>query len=233
MWQLFGARQNFKGGPHLGNVSLMKIDNHLPEKLNEYLNLMAVLCDCYDAGHEIVALSISTTIRVLVHDTSNSTSLLLSLGKKDVQYLDTRIIDHDKSINLSLVRQINVGVRDGAGGEAKYWPLCDERYFSTPSHHFKYVSFDAWWDGVVFKNENFSLTRQDLVLTVANKDGGAHFDEKVDEKYDAFRKKWSGGNTLVGRRSGINRGYDNIPTYPAVRQIAYELLQSLNKPQPD
>jgi hypothetical protein len=79
----------------------------------------------------------------------------------------------------------------------------------------------------VFSDDSSHLTRKDLVLAVANKDGGAHFDAEVEDRYDLFRKTWSGGSSLVGLRSGRNRGYDNIPTYPAIRQIAHELVQSL------
>ena len=76
-------------------------------------------------------------------------------------------------------------------------------------------------------SSEYSLTRKDLVLAIANKDGGVHFDNKVQKKYDEFRYSWSGGSTLVGISSGNKRGYDNIPTYPAIRQIGYELLKTL------
>lgn len=187
---------------------------------------MAVLCECYDRGDDIVALSIATAIRVLVHDTKGSTSLLAHLGNKSAQYLSTNFRDQLHEIHLGLVRRINVGVNDGAGGEAKYWPLCDERYFPLPREHFTLLAFEDWWGERVFENPRSCLTRRDLVLAVANKDGGAHFDAEVDVRYDDFRKAWSGGSCLVGRRSGFKRGYDNVPIHPAVRQIAYELLHS-------
>ena len=176
---------------------------------------MTVLCECYDRGNDIVALSIATAIRVLVHDTKCSTSLLKHLGCKNRQYLSTNFRDPAQRIHLGLVRRINVGVNDGAGGEAKYWPLCDERYFPSPKEHFSLLAFDDWWKEIVFENPKSRLTRKDLVLTIANKDGGAHFDTEVDERYDDFRKSWSGGSSLVGRRSGAVRGYDNVPIYPA------------------
>jgi hypothetical protein len=210
---------------HIG-WSTMKISNSLSEKLDEHLKLMSVLSECYDGGNDIIALSIATAIRVLVHDTKASTSLLTHLGRKTVQYLSTNFRDSKETVHLGLVRRINVGVNDGAGGEAKYWPLCDERYFPAPKQNFRFVTFDEWWSERVFENHKSYLTRKDLVLSIANKDGGAHFDTEVDERYDDFRKSWSGGSSLVGRRSGMKRGYDNIPIYPAIRQVGYELLNS-------
>jgi hypothetical protein len=203
-----------------------KIRNSLSDRLGEHLELMRVLCECYDRGDEIVALSIATAIRVLVHDTDSSTSPLKHLGRKDRRYLSTNFRDPAQRVHLGLVRRINVGVNDGNGGEAKYWPLCDELYFPSPTEHFSLLAFDDWWKEPVFENAKCNLTRKDLVLIMANKDGGAHFDIEIDERYDDFRKSSSGGSSLFGRLSGAVRGYDNVPIHPAVRQIAYELLRS-------
>jgi len=206
---------------------MTRVSNLLSGRLSEYIRLIAVLSDCYDRGDEIVALSIATAIRVLVHDTHLSTSLLVHLDLKSGKFLSTNLEDPKEEIHFGLVRRINVGVKDGKGGEAKYWPLCDERYFSSSRQHFHWLGFHSWWEEErVFKNDQHFLTRKDLVLAVTNQDGGAHFDGEVDERYDQFRKPSSGGSCLVGRSSGVERGYDNIPIYPAIRQIAYELLHS-------
>ena len=205
---------------------MKKISNSLTGRFDDHMKLLVILCECYDQGHDIVALSIATAIRVLVHDTSNSTSLLTHLAAKSAQFLSTNIRDPKYPVHMGLVRRINVGVDDGVGGEAKYWPLCDERYFPSSKEHFQFLVFDDWWGERIFENSQSFLTRGDLVLAISNKDGGAHFDREVEERYDDFRKSRSGGSSLVGRRSGIARGYDNVPIRPAVRQIAYELLHS-------
>lgn len=204
------------------------VDNPVNKKYNEFLELIWVLCECYDKeGKEIIALSISTAIRVLVHDTNRSTSLLTHMGKKNKKFLSTNISKSTDPIHLGLVRKINVGVHDGIGGEAKYWPICDERYFPMPKSK-KYLDFEEWWSTEkIFQSSESDLNRKDLVLSMANKDGGAHFDTKVQKKYDDFRYTWSGGSTLIGTKSGISRWYDNVPVYPAIRQIGYELLETL------
>ena len=207
---------------------MVSIENNLKEKYDEFLELLMILCDSYDSlDKEILALPISTAIRVLVHDTENSTSLLKHLEKKDVEFLSTNHKTTNENIHLGLVRRINVGVKNGIGGEARYWPLCNEKYFPMPNSNNK-LPFINWWETeIIFSSHNSFLTRKDLVLSVANKDGGAHFDQKVQKKYADFRHTWSGGSTLVGTKSGIKRGYDNIPIYPAIRQIGYELLCTL------
>jgi hypothetical protein len=204
------------------------IPNSLADKLAEHLGLLTALTESFDRGNDIVALSIATAIRVLLHDTQRSTSLLTHLGKKErVGFLSSYSPDSGGPVDLGLVRRINVGVHDGTGGEAKYWALCDERYFPTPTNRFRVLPFDDWWGERVFSTSVTWLTRKDLVLAVANKDGGSHFDTQVEERYDVFRKSWSGGSTIVGRASGRARGYDNIPTHPAIRQIAHEIMKSL------
>src|SRR5438132_12184306 len=183
----------------------MKTSNPPQPRFDEQIKLLRVLCNCYDAGNEVVAFSIATSLRVLVHDTRTSTSLLRHVGKKDGQFLSTNYRTPKERIHLGLVRRINVGVNDGVGGEAKYWPLCDETYFSSPKDS-RLLSFEDWWEKeTIFENRAHRLTRKDLVLTVADKDGGAHVDKEVEERYDQFRKSWSGGSTLVGTRSATRR----------------------------
>jgi hypothetical protein len=161
-----------------------------------------------------------------MHDTNKSTSLLSHLGKKGDKFLSTNVRDTSERVHLGLVRRINVGVDDGVGGEAKYWALCDERYFPSPK---KVAMLDQieWWDKEkIFQSTTSHLTRRDLILQMTNREGGAHFDDKIQKKYDEFRHSWSGGSTLVGTKSGVVRGYDNIPVRPAVRQIGYEVLRT-------
>jgi hypothetical protein len=210
------------------------VENPLENKYEEYLSLLEILCGHFDNnGEEILALPISTSIRVLVHDTSCSTSLLKHLNRKCIKFLSTNSKSENSKIHLGLVRRINVGVKNGAGGEAKYWPLCNETYFPMPEYR-TLIEFNTWWsEEKIFVSSESSLTRKDLILAVANKDGGAHFDTNIQKKYDDFRHSWSGGSTLVGISSGKKRGYDNIPTYPAIRQIGYELLATLRPTMPE
>ena len=209
---------------------MSNIENPLADKYNDYLDLLDTLCICYDLmNKEVLALSISAAIRTLVHDTDRSTSLLQHLDLKDkTRFISTNNKSRDEPVHLGLVRKINVGVSDGIGGEAKYWANCDEKYFPSPSIKY-YLSFTDWWNEDIFICNETKLTRHDLICITANKDGGAHFDKKIPKKYDDFRYSWSGKSSLVGIKSGIFRGYDNIPTYPAIRQMGYELIQSLRK----
>lgn len=203
----------------------MSTRNNLPERFKEQRLLLEHHCRSYDDGEEVMALSIASSIRVFLHDTCNSVSLLKHMEKKGGFFLSTYYTQPNEAVKLGLVRSINVGVKNGFEGEAKYWPLCDERHFPSPAES-SLLSFEDWWKEKVFQSREHSLSRRDLILFVTNKDGGAHVDEKIDLRYDSFRKSWSGGSSLVGIKSRVVRGYDNIPTYPGIRQIGYELLHS-------
>ena len=95
------------------------VDNPLEGKYEEFLELLDALCDSYDNSElDILALSISAAIRVLVHDTKNSTSLLNHLNRKNIDFLSTNYQNSREKIHLGLVRKINADVNDGVGGEA-------------------------------------------------------------------------------------------------------------------
>lgn len=50
-------------------------EQELKIQLQNQLHLLAILANTYDAGHYLVAKSMATSVRVLVHDTQNSHSL--------------------------------------------------------------------------------------------------------------------------------------------------------------
>jgi hypothetical protein len=62
-------------------------DDRFREKLREQLSSIANSCAAYDAGHRSEAVRIGTSLRVLLHDTGKSTSLLTHLGAKQVPIL--------------------------------------------------------------------------------------------------------------------------------------------------
>jgi len=108
----------------------------------------------------------------------------------------------------------------GSDESIKYVPLLDER-----AHSARTVPFDDWWTATVFvdsKNQRFS--RQTLVLTAANQDGGAHVDPALDSQYEALSKK-----NAMGAWFANHAGIAPIanPERAAIRQIAHELLRTL------
>lgn len=94
----------------------------------------------------------------------------------------------------------------------------------------KIVKFERWWEEqTVYLNvhENLRINRRDLVLAAANKDGGAHVDEKLDERYERILEG-AGWSMTVNPPDGsgpigVQFKYGHLA---ALRQMGYEVLNS-------
>lgn len=196
---------------------------------NELKNKLLFLKKSLFEQDEIFGGVIAVTLRTLLHDTNSSHSLLSILNLKNRMFLSTNTEDIYNKSNVyhGLVRQIKVGVNDGKGGEIKYWPLYDEKYFKC-SMMKKFIPFDEWWKETILKNDKYELTRKDVILICANKDGGAHYDELIEKKYDEFRHNNVNNSYLIGIKSGMVRGCDNAPIIASIKEIAYEVIETFN-----
>jgi hypothetical protein len=95
-------------------------------------------------------------------------------------------------------------------------PLDDAPLASLP--------LSEWWKAPVFWHPNgLTLSRKELVLSVANKDGGAHVDPELGQAYAHFSREDG-----IGMRADMaSRQLILGATDVAVRQIAHETLRSL------
>jgi hypothetical protein len=204
--------------------TIVQTQNDLFNHFNEQLELLSVLAQSYDSGSEVAAKSMATCVRVLLHNTDRSFSLLKQLGLDGSDIFDT-CAEIEGSPTTGAI-QIGssaglVALALGEDGKGRYIPYLDE----TPPFHGKKVPFKDYWGAVVF-TDNFGakFTRKDIVLTVANQDGGAHIDPQIDEKYVQLSRKnsmgWEAGNDHVPSTAPIG------PELAAIRQIGHEILRT-------
>jgi hypothetical protein len=185
----------------------------LVEYLRRELNFLWYACRIYDGGYEEIAVKVAVSIRVLAHDTKNSTSLLTQLGRP-IQLLST--VPTSPPINRAW---LFIGTLSSVGG-AKQLPILDGQ---PNQHHF--LPWQEWWVEPVYAlRELGHFSRRDIVLPAANKDGGAHVDlQDVPEAYTVLREG-------VVRRPGTetNEAAPELTNnqFPDLRQIAHELLRS-------
>jgi len=86
------------------------------------------------------------------------------------------------------------------------------------------VSAKEWWDQIVFVSYPYHLTRGQMVLFAANKDGGAHVDPKLPPGYEkAIEGLWTEATSIGGVETTRHIRNSNLA---ALRQMAYELLNS-------
>lgn len=187
--------------------------DELKEHLEDHLGFLERSSDAFDSGHDGEAKRLAVSLRVLFHDTAQSHSLLGQLGQLGGQFISSAI-PHDSG---------NIGTHGGlvmlavtGGGSTCFAPLDD-----VPIQ--RWLSFQDWWGELVFVDDRrAALTRRDLVLAIANQDGGAHVDPGLSETYARLSRHNSLGWVQ-------NPGAVPIPNAEraAIRQIAHETLKSL------
>jgi len=191
--------------------------SHLQENLG-FLNASAA---AFDLGHTGEAKRLAVTIRVLLHDTRNSKSLLGLLKlKTNTGYYDSSADLNPKNL---MSHHGLVGLKLGSGSGSYFAPLQEQ----MPGHTNKYVLFPAWWNKIIIKySNNNTVTRRDLVLSLANKDGGAHVDPDLDTAYADLTRNNSVG--WVFSNGTNSTPIDEVELF-SVRQIAYEVITSVER----
>ncbi len=192
------------------------------ESLAKQIGLLQLYAQEFDNGNDDLALPMALSIRVLVHDAGRSTSILEHLGvKHQIKYTDTAepIIPGNLLTSFGLViAQMTVG----QGGA--YVPPLE---MSRPSGSRPAAGFARWWKTPVtidtLRNE---FSRKDMILAAANKLGGAHVDSVVPDDIAHFTTPDSLGWRAVGPEGETQF---NSPLPPSIRQIAYEVLDTIEK----
>lgn len=187
----------------------------LQQHLAVQTSFLEASVESFDRGFEDEAKRLAVTIRVLVHDTANSRSLLSQLNMKTVDFFDTAL-DPEKGNLSSEFGLVNIALGEP---ETKYFAPLDGGLTS------KFVSFVDWWNKPVFKDKNERvLTRRDLILTASNQDGGAHVDPELNDVYADLSKRNSLGFMVSDGR--VERPMEG-PEKVAIRQVAHEILRTL------
>lgn len=198
-----------------------KSQKDLEEDLQNQVEALKALCALYDSGTIVIYQQISTIIRSLIHDGQKPALLAALKLRKEIMFFDSCGEINPKNLvtenRLCLMRISSEG--------AKYLPKLN----NGPPEKTKHLQFSKWWNAQVVKDKSHNLiSRRDIVLSVANTDGGAHVDVEIDEIY----KNLSKDNSLNWTSSldGVSAPLGN-PVPACIRQIAYELLDTLKKYQ--
>lgn len=131
-------------------------------RLREQRELLRTSIRLIDEGHWPQALLAAVTVRVLVHDTSKSKSLLSQLGVKSTILWWGYPTLRDGVFGLSMVST-------GFGSGIELAPYRDVERMRP-------ADFDSWWNGVPLRGPGGQGSRKDVVLALANNDGGGHVD---------------------------------------------------------
>lgn len=195
----------------------------LEEKLRQQHELLQLFGELFDGGHPVVALHLATVIRVLVHESRTSHALLGQLELIDtLKFVDTAVHINPRNLltNPGLV------VTKQTTGRGAEWaaPLG----MPLPPRQHPPASFETWWRTPVVKDESDrTWPREKFVLHLAHSEGGGHVDPREpDEWLRALEEDntlgWMAVDPITGEGPMLNG-----PILPSVRQIAYELEQTI------
>ena len=189
--------------------------NELEIHLKEQISFLEASANSFDAGAEEEAKRLAVAIRILVHDTTSSHSLLGQMGKI-LQFYDT---SSDLDSHNILAHGGLISILTGPY-HTRYVAKLD----NLSPNAGKKIDFDSWWNKPVFVDrQGRKLTRKNLILTAANQDGGAHVDPSLDETYADLSKNGF-GFTVIHSTEVLRM---DKPERVAIRQIAHEVLKTL------
>ncbi len=201
--------------------NLPQTQQDLERQLRDQIQLMESSATSFDLGFEAEAKRLALSVRVLLHDTRTSHSLLGQLNRKNIKFYDSSF-DYDPANLLTHGGLVAIAIPATSGSQKhKYIALLDE----LPMKTIPQVDFDTWWNKVVFVDrQKRQLTRAELVLTAADQDGGAHVDPTLDQPYADLSR--SNSLAWFSSSQGTAQPMDD-PTRSAIRQIAHEIIKSL------
>lgn len=191
----------------------------------------------YDRGEFNEAKRLATTLRVLLHDSPTSHSLLKQLGLKNkLRFLDTagNVAPNTFERLLGGHFRATIGIATPLAPMA--WGPWGWRFIARLDDHqtqLRSLRFHKWWDNfVVSIPPDTRLSRRDLVLWVANQDGGAHIDPSLKARFAGVARQQfiRGSNDKPLAIATIERPERKGPANPAlpmVRQITYEVTKTL------
>lgn len=203
----------------------------------------------FDDGDRSEYVRLATTMRVLLHDTVRSTSLLTHAGlKSDFWLLDTA--DEYRPENVYATTAL---VAKSMNGDPLFIPPLLSKFVQpckcnrarcrgkrlTRDGPPLWRSPQQWMNRVVLAAPGGSveLTAWDLVLNVANKEGGAHVDQTLPAAYHdvsrenaiGLRHAKTGADSFELHMGCVTAGEAAEDPVPAtIRQLAFEVAWSLH-----
>jgi tetratricopeptide (TPR) repeat protein len=186
------------------------------KQLKRQLGFLKRSCEIFDHGNEDEAIRIAVTLRTLFRDTQNSTSLMKLLGQTDlVQLLSTIETEEDEPRLKQIDIKEFVPVMLTSDGKKPYLDASNKN---------RELFLDNWLNEkiLILNGERFS--REDIIITAANKDGGTHVPKKLNQKAKLLKKS-IGEYTIFENKRRITNELNNHHFF-ILRQLAYEVLNS-------
>lgn len=175
-------------------------------------------CNRFDDGDEDEAQQIATILRLLLHHKNSNKALLHQTGALSrLRFVQTALPRRENDIT-SFSGLVSIAF--GGATPPRYHAVLDSCGFSEP------LAFGDWWTTpILIRQDGICHTRADIVLTIAEQDGGAHFDPSLEQKhYEITREN---AMSTFGYDNGELCALNGVDIH-SLRQIAHELLRTLD-----
>lgn len=149
--------------------------SELAQHLKDQLNFLRKSSSEFDRGDLSEAKRIAVVLRVLFHESKYSKSLLGQLLK--AFNISPKIKGQKINTGPNLLFYSGVMIKISASGP-KYVPNLDDSYPALREQ-----TPNEWWNGLAIVVDGLTFSRKDIILYLANQDGGAHVDLKLNENY--------------------------------------------------
>lgn len=189
-------------------TKVSRTQKELESLLVDQLRLLRKSCgndDQWDftEGHNIV-----TRLRVLLHQTNQSHSLLEQLNMRNGMFLNSIGSGH------TLVMPATFGP----------WPIFLVPY--RPWSDSDCITFNDWWENSMIAVANIKSSRKELVTMLANQEGGTHVDPEMKAGLADLRRRGTGWSYITDDGSHPPmKGFE----IGSARAIGFEILWSLER----
>lgn len=195
------------------------MNSDFKKHLQKQLKLLRKASKEYDNGDMDEAINIAIRLRVLLHDKGRNTSLLTHLQQRNKLYFLSTLETIEEEKNRFL-KEHNMLIQQF---EPPAMIVDGERKPPFGSWGIKkYLPFDVWWNEKVLKINDKEYTREDIVLITTDKEGGAHVDQKVDQRTKLLGKGTGRVTYKIGNNDSEKELIDTHFLF--LRQFAYEVL---------
>jgi len=209
---------------------IQKTEEELRDELSDQVRFLVKSCFDFDHGELTEAKRMSVTLRNLLKETKHCKSLL-GLTEPSIQ-LVSYVENHDPGDGtIWIQRNFVTGMLMGNPFHF-YSPA-----FASPIAKKYQLPVSNWLDEVIITDmAGNQFSRQRIILTLAEQDGGAHVDPSVEADYHALTRSNSQQNFMM-----IGNFEDGLPAqlppealkpaptpvWHAIRHISHEVLESL------
>jgi len=204
----------------LGSFLHIKTGQELNVELTEKLDELQTLGASYDAGKIWQAKYLAAAVFQLMSHEGNVPILQQLKIRKTLAYVDSRhpMMFTKYSTFMAPLTAFRMG-----DGDISVVPMCS---LAITPDWLRTVKLNDWWNGDILETSRGKrITRRNLIKLVRNKDGGGHFDPKIDDADYQDTKTDFDPHIRISSPAGPKplQGV-HLAT---VRQIAWELEQTL------